>query len=133
MSMETDFRALIVGDPTLLGLVSTRVYPSTYAQGATAPAIRYMRVAGGPGLHMQGSDGLDAGLIQVDARAASAASALAVRDALIAKLHGFKGTQGATTFQLIELQGDRGIQFDDTGPTAYYTASLDFAIWAAAA
>jgi hypothetical protein len=131
--METDFRAILAGDATISGLVTTagvtRIYPSAYAQGAASPALRYMRVSGAPGLHMRGSDGLDSALMQVDCRAASAASALAVRDALVAKLHGFSGAQGGSYFQLIALQSDRGVRFDDTGPTAYYTASLDFECW----
>jgi len=130
--METDFRALLINDPAIAALVSTRIYPSTYAQGATSPAVRYMRIGGAPGMHLRGSDGLDQALMQVDARAGTDASANAVRDAIVAKLNSFSGVQGATKFQLIELQSDRGVQFDNTGPTNYYTASMDFAVKASA-
>lgn len=129
MSLEVDFRAVLLADATLAGKVGTRIYPSAYAQGAASPAIRCMRIAGAPGLHMQGSDGLDSALMQVDCRADTAASAMSVRDAVVARLHGFSGSQGSTHFQLVALQADRGVQFDDTGPTAYYTASLDFECW----
>lgn len=131
--MEADFRALLATDATLIGLVSTSIYPSTYAQAATSPAVRYFKVTGAPGLHMQGSDGLSSDLMQVDARADTASSALAVRDALVARLNTFRGIQGATDFQLISLRDDRGVQFDNTGPQSFYTASLDFDCWSRAA
>jgi hypothetical protein len=130
MSLETDFRALLVGDPALLGLVSTRVYLSTYAQATVSPALRYMKVTGGTGLHMGGSDGLSESTMQVDARSSlSAAEAISIRDAIVARLHGYRGIEGATDFRLIELTSDRGVSFDDTGTTKYYVASLDFDVW----
>lgn len=133
MSMETDFRALLADDGPTAALVSTRIYPSTYAQGAASPAIRYTRITGAPGLHMNGGDGLVSALRQVDVRALTAASALSVRDAIVAKLHAFRGTKGTTDFRVIALQSDRGIQFDETGPDAFYTASLDLEVWSRAA
>ena len=56
--METDFRSIIADDPAVKALVSTRIYPATYSQGAANPAVRYQKVTGSIGLHMQGSDGL---------------------------------------------------------------------------
>lgn len=133
MSLESSFRALLTGDATVAGLVSTRIYPSTYPQSATDPCVRYQKVAGAPGLHMQGSDGLAGETVQVDIRALTAASALSVRDAIVAKLHGFKGTQGDVVFQLIGLDNDRGLEFESTGTKNYYTCSLDFTVWSRAA
>ena len=48
---------------------------------------------------------------------------------MLTAVHGFSGLEGTTEFQLIELVSDRGISFDDTGATKYYTASMDFIVW----
>lgn len=133
--METDFRALLAGHAQLIALVSTRIYPSTYAQGTDDPCIRFQKISGGPGLHMQGSDGLSNDLMQVDIRARSALSALAVRDVLMALLHPYRGVVGGTDFRVIALVegGDRGIRHEKPNDTDYYTNSLDFRIWSRAA
>lgn len=131
--MEEEFRALLTGDAATAALVGTRVYPATYPQTAVDPCVRYRKVAGGPGMTMAGSDGLAAEQIQVDVRALTAASALSIRDAIVAKLHGFKGQQGDVMFQAIALDSDRGLDFESTGAKTYYTTSLDFSVWSAAA
>ncbi len=133
MSMETDFRALLAGDPAIAALVGTRIYPTTYAQATTDPAVRYTKVAGSSGIHMSGADGLSESAIQVDVRALDAEDVLDIRDAIVSKLHGFRGGQGETEFRLIILDSDRGITFDATGPKKYYSASLDFNVWSRAA
>lgn len=127
--METDFRSILADDATLVGLVSTRIYPSTYPQDVTEPCVRYQKITGAIGLHMQGSDGFSEDLMQVDVRALTKASADAVRAAIIAALHAYAGTEGTTRFQLIALSSDRGVRFESTGPKTYYTASLDFACY----
>jgi len=131
--METDFRALLAEDPTIAGLVSTRIYPANYTQSATNPALRYNKITGAPGLHMQGGDGLDVDVIQVDIRAVNAIDALNLRDALVSLLHGYSGTKGDTQFQAISLRDDRGTRFETTGAQSFYTRSLDFDISSRAA
>jgi len=124
--METDFRTLLADDAAVSALVLTRIYPATYPQAAADPCIRYAKISGAIGMHMKGSDGLATDLMQVDVRAATALEAIALRDAIVAKLHAFSGLQGATLFDLIALRDDRGIRFEATAPTSYYTTSLDF-------
>jgi hypothetical protein len=137
VSMESDFRAILIGDVTLVGFVATRVYPSTYAQGAISPAIRYTKVVGSTGLNMSGADGLSESTMQVDVRVAdsghAARDAQTIRDRVVELLHGYRGTEGETEFQLIAINSDRGIAFDDAGATKYYSASLDFDVWHRAA
>lgn len=129
MSMETDFRAILADSAGVANLVATRIYPATYAQGAASPCVRYAKITGSPGLHMQGSDGLAQELMQVDIRAATAASALAVRDAIFAALTTYHAVKGNTDFRLISLRDDRGVQFETTGAQSFYTASLDWDVW----
>jgi len=127
--VENDFRALLAGNTALIALVGARIYPSTYAQGATNPCIRYRKITGSTGLHMQGSDGLSEDLMQVDVRATTKASATAVRDAVKALLHGFAGLQGSTDFRVIEIRDDRGVIFETTGAEEFYSASVDFDVF----
>lgn len=129
--MEADFHDLLLASVT--SLVSTRVYPTTYPQNAASPAVRYQKITGAPGVHMQGSDGLNFDVVQVDARGATAAEMLAIRDAVVAALHAFSGTQGSTAFKLIQLRDDRGLNYETNGAQQFFTTSLDLdVIWRAA-
>lgn len=134
--MEVDFRALLLA--TVTGLVGSNaagpaVYPATYAQSAPTPAVRYAKITGADDLHMQGTDGLNFDLVQVDARATTAADVLAIRDAIKAALNPYVGTQGSTAFQLIRLRDDRGVNYETNGAQQFFTLSLDLdVIWRAA-
>lgn len=152
--MEADFKAILAGHAALLEVIGINlgtgvngpaagpsIYPSAYAQGCLDPCIRYQKIAGGPGLHMQGSDGLSNDLVQIDIRGRTAASVIAVRDVLLGAhgtgglLHPYVGIEGSTNFQLIRLAegGDRGIRHEKPNDVDYYTASLDFRVWSRAA
>lgn len=137
--METDFYALLVGHVALTALVpANRITPSQYTQATGNPCVRYTKIDGITGLHMRGSDGLTSSLMQIDIRGVSAASVLAVRNVLIGShgegglLHPYRGIEGGTVFQLIQLRSDRGVQFEKPGAVEYYTCSLDFDIWSRA-
>lgn len=131
--MERDFRTALLDDSAIAALVEARIYPSAYPQKSTSKAIRFRKVAGDTGLHMQGSDGLSSALVQVDLRAATADEAYELRDAIVARLHGFHAVVGATDFRLIAIASDRGVDFDSSTPTDWFTASVDFRVqWRAA-
>ena len=127
--MEIDFKNLLTGDPAILALVETRITPSVYSQATADPAIRYQKITGNIGLHMQGSDGLSSDLMQVDVRSATAAETISIKAAIIARLHGFEGRQGSTDFRVIALRDDRGVKFEKTDSKSYYTCSMDFDVW----
>lgn len=124
--MEQDFRAILAGHAPLIALVGTRIYPSTYPQGAADPAIRYTKISDTDQPHMKGRDGLWSSIVQVDVRAATAEQALAARDVLVGLLNPYRGQKASTDFRLIQLRDDRGIQFEKTDAKSYYTISLDF-------
>jgi hypothetical protein len=134
--MESDFRAILIGHASLIALVPKgRIYPGNYAQGAASPAIRYAKVSGVTGLHLKGSDGLSETLMQIDVRSAvrpgvaANVEVLAVRDVLVALLHPYRGLVGTTDFRLIHLNNDRGVDFEKTDATQFYTTSLDFTVF----
>ena len=130
--MESDLRAVLTADATLTALVGTRVYWNAYPQTAADPAVRLSKISGAPGYHMGGSDGLDASIVQIDVRAVSVTSMWAVRNAIVDRLSGFRGTQGSTVFQGIFLRFERQTA-EKPGEQLYHIAQLDFDVWSGAA
>jgi|WetSurSiteA1Bulk_404760.scaffolds.fasta_scaffold19697_2 hypothetical protein len=84
--IEALVRAQLLSDPTVFGLVATRIYPSMLPQAVTLPAISYFRVSTGRLLSHDGPSGLEHPLLQLDMWAESydvaKALAAAVREAL---------------------------------------------------
>lgn len=126
--MEQEFRAILVAHAPLTALVGQRIVWNHLPQKTTRPAVVLYRVAGGPGLTMQGSDGLIGATVQIDVQALSVTSMWAVRDALVARLHGHRDT----TFRGIFQQSERQTSEELTGGGLVHRASLDFAVWATA-
>lgn len=128
--MESSFRALLTGDAALTALVGARIYWNAIPQNAADPCVVMYRVAGGPGIHMQGSDGLTNATVQIDVRATKVTDMWAVRDAIVVNLHGFKGDQGGIRFRGIFLSTERQSS-EKPGETLYHRTSLDFDVWSA--
>jgi hypothetical protein len=135
--MEADFVSILTSHvPLTTRIPATRITPTQYVQGNGNPCLRYTKIDGAPGLHMQGSDGLSSSLMQIDVRAAAAGGAgplIAVRDILVSLLHPFRGVVGSSEFELIQLRSDRGVRFEKPDAVEFYTCSLDFDIWSRAA
>jgi hypothetical protein len=129
--MDTDFRALLLAAVT--SLVSTRVSPTTYPQNSASPAVRYRKITGAPGLHMQRQR-----RAQLRSDAGRRAGRNCGRNARNPRrgsrcAHAYAGTQGSTAFQLIQLRDDRGVNYETNGAQQFYTTSLDLdVIWRAA-
>lgn len=63
-------------------LVSDRIYPSVAKEGATFPMLVYTLVSAVPSNTLDGDDGLDNALVQVDAIAETFTAAKALADAV---------------------------------------------------
>lgn len=126
--MEQEFRAILVAHAPLTALVGQRIVWNHLPQKTTRPAVVLYRVAGAPGLTMQGSDGLTGATVQIDVQALTVTSMWAVRDALVARLHGHRDA----TFRGIFQQAERQTSEELTGGGLVHRASLDFAVWATA-
>lgn len=127
--MEAALRALLTGYAPLTALVpGARIVWNHLPQATTRPAIVLFRVAGTPGITMQGSDGLTGATVQIDVQALTVTSMWAVRDALVARLHGHRDA----TFRGIFQQSERQTSEELTGGGLVHRASLDFAVWATA-
>lgn len=130
--MEADLLALLVDTAEVAGLVEDRISWAAVPQGEADPNLVLYKVTGAPGLHMRGTDGLEAALVQMNIRALSFASMIAVRNSVVGLLHGYRGIKGDTEFQQIALRDERqGSAKPET--TLYYTDQLDFDVWSRSA
>jgi hypothetical protein len=100
-------RLAAIGEVT--ALVSTRIYALMLREGVTLPAMRVTVVSTAEGLHLRGMTGVRVERVQVDAYAATLASARAVMDAAFGDgaasgLAAWSGSIGspATAVDLIE-------------------------------
>jgi hypothetical protein len=130
--MESDLRALLTGYAPLTALVSTRIAWNAIGQGWADPNVVLYKITSAPGYHMQGSDGLESSIVQINVRALTFASMIAVKSAIVARLSGYRGSMGDTEFQGIFKTGERQA-FEKVDTTSYHTAQLDFEVHSRAA
>lgn len=127
--MEAALRALLVGYAPLTALVpAARIVWNHLPQATVRPAIVLYKISGAPGITMQGSDGLTGSIVQIDVQALTVASMWAIRDQVLALLHGYR----SATLRGIFANGERQFAEDLVG-TLIHRASLDFDVWSAAA
>lgn len=108
-------RARLIANATVLGLVSTRIYPDRLPQSPTLPALVYNLVSGMDEPHLNGLVGVAHTRVQIDAyattRIAANALATAVRDALAADTG--RGLWGTVPVQGVTPQGGERYQTQD--------------------
>ena len=128
--MEESLRALLTGHAPLVALVDQRIYWNTIAQSAGNPAVVMFFISGGPGYHMQGSDGLVSARVQIDVRDTTLTVAWAAARVIKALLSGYRGTVTATDFRGIFLLSERQyFDKDSNSAEAFHVVSLDFDVW----
>lgn len=86
--MEEDFRALLLGDASVLALCSGRVNFADHPQGQPLPAIVLTLIDDAEGHHLKGPDGLSTGRVQVDCYATTYGAAVQLSRAARAVLDG---------------------------------------------
>ena len=126
--MESSLRALLTGCAPLTALVSTRIVWNHLPQDTTRPAVALYRITGAEGLAHDGPDGLASHIVQIDVQALTVTSMWAIRDAIIAKLHGYKDS----TFRLIRHDSEDQSSEELAGGSLIHRARLDFTVWATA-
>jgi len=127
--MQEDLRAVLAADATLTGLVGTRIYPGVRPQGSALPAVVFLMISSLPDYHLGGPSGLESERVQIDCYGATYAAAMEVAAAVKAKLSGFSGDQGSTSFRAIFVEGERD-EFDGStdNVTNIHRVSLDFMV-----
>ena len=126
--MEVALRALLAAYAPLAALVGTRITWNEIPQGAADPNVSLFNVVPGVSYTYAGPSTLRGALVQINIRALTYASAVAVRDALEARLSGFSGVQGAVEFGGIFLRDTRSAT-EKPGATLYHTIQMDFEVW----
>lgn len=126
--MQENLRALLVNSAAVAGLVEARIVWNHLPQATQRPAIVLYKISGAIGISMRGSDGLEGSLVQIDIQAPTVDSMFAIRDAVVAVLHGYRDE----TFRGIFMQSERQ-DSDLLVSGLVHRSSLDFQVWALAA
>ena len=127
--MEESLIALLLASTGVSDLVSARVNWNRIAPPAAPPYVILRRISGVRDYKLSGATGLVESRVQVDCYGSTYASAKAVARAVEAVLSGYRGTQGATTFDGIFLSAERDLIDDDESPADLHGVSLDFMVW----
>lgn len=102
--LEENLLAYLLTQSSLTALVSTRIYPEVFPQGATKPCITYERIASTPEPTHDSSVGseLSGARFQFDIWATTRASCKAVQDKLRTALHAKRTVTGAQAVLLLD-------------------------------
>lgn len=134
--MEAALVSLLLADAPLAALVGNRINWNVFPQGIASPAIRLSRVGGAVGMHMQGVDGLDGALVQIDVRALSpvgsdaggALPAAQAGRAVSALLAGYRGSHAGIVFAGVFPSAVR-MSAEKIESEVFHLVSLDFDVW----
>ena len=124
--MEVQLRSLLADDTAIAALVGTRIYWNTIPQTATDPCVVMYVISRLADAHHGGANRLNNWIVQIDVRAVTYASAIAVRDAIVTKLHAKRFSQGGLKIVTV-LQSERQ-RSEKPGTTLYHTVQLDFSV-----
>lgn len=104
MTIEADMRTFLLGDGTLAGLISARLYPVILPQSPTFPAVSYQWISGTRYVTNDGPSQLSSPRLQFDCWSLSYTTTRAVSEALRKRLNGFKGLAGGSP-PMTRIQG----------------------------
>lgn len=122
--METALRALLTGYAPLTALVGTCIVWNHIPQDMTDPSVSLYRISGAPAYSNAGPDSLTSSVVQIDVRAASVNSMWAIRDAILARLSGYR----IAPFGGIFLRSERQ-SMDKPQNILFHRSSMDFDVW----
>lgn len=118
--------------PQLAAMIGNRIQWHELPQGDGNPSIVMHLISAVGGYTMQGPDGLEASRVQFDCRGDDEAQSRAVADQLDAVLSGYRGTYEGFKFGGVFRQSRRG-RSDKDGADSWFTTSVDYLFWWAAA
>ena len=113
----------------LTALISTRLYPDELPQGATLPAVIYIKISDVKNHTLTEQDDLERPYIQFTAFALTKAAARGVANQLKAALVDYMGTLSGVEIQKIELQNEMSnLEKSGDGLIRVYTEDLEFQV-----
>ena len=122
MTMETDFRALLVAAAGV-GLPAARINWGAHPQGVALPAVVLNVIDDVAGLILDASDGLSVGRVQVDCYGATYAEAKTLSASVRSALHAYSGGR----FRLVSHVATRDSREGGTNDAErVFRAGLDF-------
>ena len=129
--IESALITLLASDDTVVGLVSTRMYPNIVPQKASMPAISYQNISGFRGHVIAGPDSTVNSRYQINCWGSSYLSAKDVSDAVREKLDGYNGTTDTVVIQSIQLIDEGDVPTISAGSDVLrrYGKRLDFMIF----
>ncbi|UZW54057.1 hypothetical protein NUH86_10975 [Sphingobium sp. JS3065] len=127
--MRIDLRSRLVANPTIAGLVGSRVYWNKRKQGDPLPAIVLYKISPGIQYTHNGDSGYYGSRIQFDSIGLEVRDFEPVFNALKAEMEQAK-TVGQTAFSMSFLESERDMPFVDVdGVGAVGGISADFFVW----
>lgn len=130
--MEQDLVQDLLADTALAALLDdgsggVRIHWNVRPQGAGLPAVTLHRITSGRGYTMAAADALTGALVQMDVWASTFTSLVAVRDALVSRLH----APGSARLRRCFVRAERQTFEPGEGAadTDYHRASLDVVVW----
>lgn len=130
--MQAAFRALLLSDPTLVGLVGRRITWDVADQGKGPKAVVLYLISDVPDYHMQGPSALTQSRVQIDCRGKDKPEVVALAAAVQALLSGYKGVCEGVHFEGVFKTLGRS-SFVRTEAEGFYLESADYEFWWAAA
>ena len=129
--IEEALKAKLIADATILGLVSTRVYPGIIPQSGTMPCIMYRQIFGGRDHVMAGASGLVHSTYEIICVADTYAEAKSVSEAVRSELDGYNGTASGVVIQDISLIDEEDMPNieDESEKLRKHRKQLTFTIW----
>jgi len=107
MDLKQAQRTYLLTDPTLAGLVSSRIYPNFIPQDATLPAVAYIEIGGPAGILAHDASKLGEARIQYTITAETYPAATAVAAAIRNALWGYRGLMGTLQVDgVVDVSGD---------------------------
>lgn len=119
VSLEEAIYADLSTEASVIALAGTRGYPELIPNGVALPAWAYQRIDSDREkvlTHARATP-VQEGTVQITCQAATYAAAKGLAAAIVARLHGFKGTLGGLTVHRIVVGGDQDGLADEDGAT----------------
>lgn len=131
MSVTEDVRTLITSFTSITDRVKERVHHNHMPETSEYPAVFFARSSREPMRTIDGDTSLRATRYSVECLSTGLDEAMDLADDLTEALEGYRGTQGATTFQgvFVEDVDDDYIPLNDASDEGINFAALQIAVW----
>jgi hypothetical protein len=118
--IQAALRSVLINDPTVLGLVGSRVYPVHAVQDPTFPFITFQLISAERELTHSGGLPVNNAIFQFSCWGSTALQAHSVARALISKMQALKATVGSDKIHLARIVNE--VEYYDLDAITYSVA-----------